>query len=88
MHGVQRPISLEYQIYPPAIDTIVTGMAPTSAPPGLLWPALQPAFSPSVRLTAEIELSKDPYRTFLWLGEGLRLVWPYRLLDKSIREAV
>ena len=62
--------------------------APTSAPPGLLWPALQPAFSPSVRLTAEIELSKDPYRTFLWLGEGLRLVWPYRLLDKSIREAV
>ncbi len=26
MHGVQRPISLEYQIYPPAIDTLVTGM--------------------------------------------------------------
>ena len=28
MHGVQRPISLEYQIYPPAIDTLVTGMGP------------------------------------------------------------
>ena len=26
MHGGQRPISLEYQIYPPAIDTLVTGM--------------------------------------------------------------
>ena len=25
-HGVQRSISLEYQIYPPAIDTLVTGM--------------------------------------------------------------
>ena len=25
--GGQRPISLEYQIYLPAIDTIVTGMA-------------------------------------------------------------
>ena len=30
MHGVQRPISLEYQIYPPAIDTLVTGMADAS----------------------------------------------------------
>ena len=29
MHGGQRPISLEYQIYPPAIDTLVTGMAMT-----------------------------------------------------------
>ena len=26
MHGGQRPVSLEYQIYPPAIDTLVTGM--------------------------------------------------------------
>ena len=24
--GGQNPISLEYQIYPPAIDTLVTGM--------------------------------------------------------------
>ena len=28
--GGQRPISLEYQIYLPAIDTIVTGMADPS----------------------------------------------------------
>ena len=28
--GGQRPISLEYQIYLPAIDTIVTGMTQTS----------------------------------------------------------
>ena len=26
LHGVQRPISLEYQTYPPTIDTLVTGM--------------------------------------------------------------
>ena len=26
VHGGQRPISLEYQIHPPAIDTPVTGM--------------------------------------------------------------
>ena len=30
MHGVQRPVSLEYQIYPPSsptlYDTLVTGM--------------------------------------------------------------
>ena len=30
VHGGQRPISLEYQIYLPAIDTIVTGMADPS----------------------------------------------------------
>ena len=28
--GGQRPISLEYQIYLPAIDTIVTGLGPTT----------------------------------------------------------
>ena len=27
VYGGQRPISLEYQIYLPAIDTLVTGMA-------------------------------------------------------------
>ena len=27
LHGEQRPISLEYQTYPPTIDTLVTGMA-------------------------------------------------------------
>ena len=32
MHGGQRPISLEYQIYPPAIDTLVTGMPPIPLP--------------------------------------------------------
>ena len=59
--------------------------APTSAPPGLLWPALQPAFSPSSRLAAEIELSKDPYRTFLWLGwAGLRLEWRTACLTKVL----
>ena len=28
--SVQNPISLEYQIYPPAIDTLVTGMLVSS----------------------------------------------------------
>ena len=27
--GGQNPITLEYQIYPPPIDTLVTGMRPT-----------------------------------------------------------
>ena len=30
--GGQRPISLEYQIYLPTIDTIVTGMVPPGSP--------------------------------------------------------
>ena len=30
MHGVQRPISLEYQIYPPANDTLENGMVTAS----------------------------------------------------------
>ena len=32
VHGVQRPISLEYQTYPPTIDTLVTGMVSTTLP--------------------------------------------------------
>ena len=31
--GGQNPITLEYQIYPPTIDTIVTGMAGDATEP-------------------------------------------------------
>ena len=31
MLGGQNPITLEYQIYPPPIDTLVTGMAKDDA---------------------------------------------------------
>ena len=34
---------------------------PLHPPCGPSWPASQPAFSPAACLTAEIELSKDPY---------------------------
>ena len=44
--GGQRPISLEYQIYLPAIDTIVTGM---------LWWTLFVVNSPCVHYTRRLD---------------------------------
>ena len=49
MLGGQNPITLEYQIYPPPIDTLVTGMALASAAARERKPPRQEGLSPTWR---------------------------------------